>query len=75
MLKFLLVVAVLAGVVYWTLLVIERRRPGGGGGTQRGVPRPPSRGPRQDPGRSVAPDDDEDFLRWLDAKRRKDLPE
>jgi hypothetical protein len=72
-LKFLLVVAVFAVLVYALMWAIERRRAGGsgGGGTR------PSR-PRRTPGpptRQVAPDDDEDFLRWLDRKRRKDSPE
>ena len=68
MLKFLLVIAVFAVAVYVTLWLLERRRAAGTGGT-----------PRRRRGRSarpqtkqVAPDDDDDFLRWLDRKRRKD---
>ena len=68
MLKFLLVVALFAVVVYALLWALERRRAAGSGGT-----------PRKRLGRSgrpqtkqVAPDDDEDFLRWLERKRRKD---
>jgi hypothetical protein len=67
-LKFVLVVALFAGAVYLLLWTLERRRSGGSG--QPSVTRPgrPSRTrPRQ-----VAPDDDEDFLRWLERKRRKD---
>ena len=72
MLKFLLVVLVFAALVYALMWALERRRAGGSGGG-RGVRRP-----RRSPGpapRQVAPDDDEDFLRWLDRKRRKDSPE
>ena len=67
MLKFLLVVAVFAALVYALMWAIERRRAGGSGAR-------PSR-PRRTQGpppKQVAPDDDEDFLRWLDRKRRKD---
>jgi hypothetical protein len=67
-LKFLLVVLLFAALVYALMWTIERRRALGGGGRRprRGRPRPQ---PRQ-----VAPDDDEDFLRWLERKRRKDSP-
>ena len=69
MLKFLLVVLLVAVLIYvltsQVLTANERRRSGH-----------PSRGPRLrrpgPPPRQVAPDDDEDFLRWLDRKRRKD---
>ena len=74
MLKFLLVVAVFALLVYALMWALERRRTGGhDGGTGR-TPRAPRRGPGP-PARQVAPDDDEDFLRWLDRKRRKDSPD
>ena len=74
MLKFLLVVLAFAALVYALMWALERRRAGGqGGGSGRG-PKRPRRGPGP-PGRQVAPDDDEDFLRWLDRKRRKDSPE
>ncbi len=69
MLKLLLVVAVFAVVTYAVLRLLERRSGSGspsatGGSSRRGSsPRP------------VAPDDDEDFLRWLDRKRRKDPPD
>jgi hypothetical protein len=67
-LKFVLVVALFAGAVYLCLWALERRRAGGTGGapTKR-----PGRSPRPQT-RQVAPDDDEDFLRWLERKRRKD---
>jgi hypothetical protein len=60
-LKFLLVVALFALATYLTIRVIQRR----------GV-LPPSTGRphRPQPRRAVAPDDDEDFLRDLDRKRR-----
>ncbi len=71
MLKLLLVVAVFAVVTYAVLRLLERRSGSGspsatGGSTRtRGTSSP----------RPVAPDDDEDFLRWLDRKRRKDPPD
>jgi hypothetical protein len=69
-LKFLLVVAMIAGLVYALMWTIERRRaagPGAEGEQPRRSPRPTAR--------AAAPDDDEDFLRWLDRKRRKDSPD
>jgi hypothetical protein len=66
-LKFLLVVALFAAVVYAAMWALERRRAGGSGT----APILPRRGPRPQP-RQAAPDDDEDFLRWLGDKRRKD---
>jgi hypothetical protein len=69
-LKFLLVVALIAGVVYALMWTIERRRaarPGSEGQQPRRSTRPTPR--------AAAPDDDEDFLRWLDRKRRKDSPD
>ena len=63
--KFLLVVIVFAALVYAVFWLIERRR-GGAPSTGRRTP------PRPTP-RSVAPDDDEDFLRDLNRRnRRKD---
>lgn len=61
MLKFLLVVALFALATYLTTRVIQRR----------GI-LPPSTGRthRSAPPRMVAPDDDEDFLRDLERKRR-----
>lgn len=68
-LKFLLVIALFAAVVYLLMWTIERRRAARAGGSG-----PSSFGPRPS-ARQVAPDDDEDFLRWLERKRRKDSPE
>ena len=74
MLKFLLVVAVFAALVYALMWALERRRIGGSTGGSGRAPRAPRR--NQGPtARQVAPDDDEDFLRWLERKRRKDSPE
>ena len=70
MLKFLLVVAVFAALVYALMWALERRRAGGSGA----MPRRPRRNPGPPP-RQSAPDDDEDFLRWLDRKRKKDSPD
>jgi hypothetical protein len=58
-LRFLLVVILVAIAVYFTVRAIQRR---GIAPTQR-------RQPRQPP-RVVGPDDDPDFLRDLDRKRR-----
>ncbi|QIK65140.1 hypothetical protein G7072_01230 [Nocardioides sp. HDW12B] len=66
MLKFLLVVALFAGVVYAVAWTLERRRTLGKGNAL------PRRRPAAPPTKQVAPDDDEDFLRWLDRKRHKD---
>lgn len=63
MLKVLLVVLLLGALTYGLIRVLERRgiarRPGG----RRQAPRPRPR--------PVAPDDDPDFLRDLDRKRRQ----
>ena len=64
--KFLLVVIVLGALVYLIVRLIQRRgfitrRAGSAGRT---FPRPPER-------RTIAPDDDPDFLRGLDRKRRR----
>ncbi len=61
MLKVLLVVVLFAIATYCLIRVIERR------GVARPVRRRPA--PRPEP-RPSAPDDDEDFLRDLDRKRR-----
>jgi hypothetical protein len=60
MLRLVVFLALFAGVVYATFWLIERRnkRRHGGGGTK-----PIKRGP-------VGPDDDEDFLRELERRRR-----
>jgi hypothetical protein len=60
-LKVLLVVVLFAVATYCLIRVIERR------GVARPVLRRPA--PRQQP-RSVAPDDDDEFLRDLDQRRR-----
>jgi hypothetical protein len=67
-LKLLLVVVVFAVVTYAALRALER---GGSAGSPARLAGPRSRRPAPRP---VAPDDDEDFLRWLDRKRRKDPP-
>jgi hypothetical protein len=59
-LKVLLVVVLFAVATYYLIRVIERR----------GVARPVRRPQPRPPQRPVAPDDDEDFLRDLDRKRR-----
>jgi hypothetical protein len=66
-LKFVLVVVLFAGLVYAIAWTIERRRALGSGNAL-----PTRRGRSSPPPKQVAPDDDEDFLRWLDRKRRKD---
>lgn len=70
----MLVVILFAGLVYALMWAIERRR--AGGSVPGSAPRPamPRRRAKPQP-RQAAPDDDEDFLRWLDRKRRKDSPE
>ena len=61
MLRLVVFLALLAAVVYAFFWLIERRKPGGGSG---GIsPKPIPRGP-------LGPDDDEDFLRELERKRR-----
>jgi hypothetical protein len=64
-LKVLLVVLLFAAVTYALVRVIERR---GVARPVRGAQRPQR--PQRPPTRPVAPDDDEDFLRDLDRKRR-----
>jgi hypothetical protein len=77
-LKFLLVVVVFAALVYALMGALERRRVGGSDGGSDGgssaMPKRPRRGTGPQP-RQAAPDDDEDFLRWLDRKRKKDSPD
>ena len=66
MLKVLLFAAFVALAIYVVMWAFERRR--AAGQAQR---RHPSTGrPKRQPPRMVAPDDDEDFLRDLDRKRR-----
>ena len=62
MLKVLLVVLLFAVLIYGLIRVIERR-----GVSRPGVRRP---APRPEP-RVMGPDDDPDFLRDLDRKRRQ----
>ena len=71
MLKLLLVVVVFAAVTYAALRLMERGR---ASGSPTG-PRRAAGGPRRPAPRPVAPDDDDDFLRDLDRKRRKDPPD
>jgi len=63
--KFLLVILVFAAVTYLVTRALQERSPGGRPSLR---PRAPRRRPSTPP-RSVAPDDDEDFLRDLDRKR------
>ncbi|MCD4524109.1 MULTISPECIES: hypothetical protein [unclassified Nocardioides] len=63
MLKFLLVVAIFAVAVYLVTRLAQQR----GAGTRPTLPR---RRPPAAPPRVIGPDDDEDFLRDLDRKRR-----
>jgi hypothetical protein len=60
MLRLVVFLALFAAVVYATFWLIDRRNNGGGG--QTGT-KPVPRGP-------VGPDDDEEFLRELERKRR-----
>jgi hypothetical protein len=74
-LKFVLVVLLFAAAVYALMWALEQRRFGRNGGTPPARPpvtRPwPGRAARPQ-GRRLAPDDDEDFLRSLDRKRKRD---
>jgi hypothetical protein len=63
--KFLLVIILFAAIVYATFWLIERRR-GGGAPAGRAASRP-----RRPTPRSLAPDDDEDFLRDLNRRFRR----
>ena len=60
MLKVLFVVVLFAVATYYLIRVIERR----------GVARPVRRPEPREQQRPVAPDDDEEFLRDLDQRRR-----
>ncbi|GAB6985224.1 hypothetical protein [Nocardioides pyridinolyticus] len=62
MLKFLLVVILIAVAVYLVTRAIQRR------GIAPAPPRRPA--PKQQPPRVIGPDDDPDFLRDLDRKRK-----
>jgi len=59
-LKVLLAVLIFAAITYAVIRLVERRR---------AVPRRTKPAPRPEP-RPLGPDDDEDFLRDLDRKRR-----
>ena len=73
MLKFLLVVLLFAAAVYALMWALERRRVRGPGSAPPTGGRLGRLGRQARPQtRQVAPDDDEDFLRWLDRKRRRD---
>ncbi len=61
--KFLLVVIVFAALVYTFFWLIERRRTGTPGTRPRSAPKPPPR--------TLAPDDDEDFLRDLNRRNKR----
>ena len=63
MLKFLLIVAVFALATYLAVRALQRT------GQGPSLPRPR---PRPQPPRIVAPDDDEEFLRDLERKRRRE---
>jgi hypothetical protein len=63
-LKVLFVVVLFAVATYYLIRVIERR------GVARPVRRPVRRPERHQEHRPVAPDDDEEFLRDLDRRRR-----
>ncbi len=60
MLKLLLFVILVAVAVYLTTRAIQRR----------GIAPAPPRRPRAEPPRVVGPDDDPDFLRDLDRRRK-----
>jgi hypothetical protein len=64
-LRFLLVVILVAIAVYLTVRVIQRR----------GIAPPSRRARPKPPPRVMGPDDDPDFLRDLDRKRKRKHPE
>ncbi len=65
MFKLLVVVAIIAAVTYLVTRYLQDRTPG--------APAPRRTRPSQPP-RAVAPDDDDDFLRDLDRKRKRRNP-
>jgi hypothetical protein len=72
MLRLLVWLVILGALVYLTFWVIDRRV---AGDDERHPPRRPRAGgspdgPRGSSGGPVGPDDDEDFLRELDRRRR-----
>ena len=65
--KFFLVIVVFAASIYAVLWLVETpRHP-----FRRTAPRKPLLPPRPGPSRPLAPDDDEDFLRDLNRRRRE----
>jgi hypothetical protein len=62
--KFLLVVLVFAALVYTVFWLLERRRAGGPRADRRTRNRPASR--------TIGPDDDEEFLRDLNRRYRRE---
>ena len=62
MLKFLFVLILFAAATYLLIRVFQKRGL---------MPQTPARPKRQLPKRMIAPDDDEDFLRDLDRKKRE----
>jgi hypothetical protein len=65
--KAVLVVALFAIIVYVAIRLVERR---GAARSNRGLPPAPTR-----PRRSVAPDDDPEFLREIERRRRREQRE
>lgn len=70
MIRFVFVVLLFAAMVYLLVRLLDRRSFGGGG---RAVHGPTVRGPKP-PTRTIAPDDDEQFLRDLDKRRKEQKP-
>jgi len=68
-LKFVLVVVVIGLLVYGALRMLEGRKATGPSGPARPTRRP---GPQR---RMTAPDDDEDFLRGLNRRKRTNDPD
>jgi hypothetical protein len=66
MLRLLVWLVILGGLVYLTFWVIDRRVDGGDD-VRRAARRPKPKEPTAGP---VGPDDDEEFLRELDRRRR-----
>ena len=65
--KFFLVIIVIALVIYGVTRLVETR----GHPFRRTTPRKPLLPPRPGPGRPLGPDDDPDFLRDLNRRRRE----
>jgi hypothetical protein len=63
MIRVVFFIALFAAVLYAVFWLIDRRSKGGGSPGGKSGGRPAPRGP-------VGPDDDEDFLRELERKRR-----